>query len=181
MTYKYRGKDKSDLHHRDNVGLRKCKDEGYPLIYFHGVDKGRYIAIYPVFIIEDIPERMEFKVAVDDMSVINTSMVEDPDSQDGRRKYVTREVKLRLHQAGFRERVLKAYRESCAFCRLKHIELLDAAHIIPDSEGGTAEVQNGMALCKIHHSAFDQNILGVDPDYKIHVREDILGKLMGQC
>jgi putative restriction endonuclease len=33
---------------------------------------------------------------------------------------------------------------------------------------------NGLSLCKIHHSAYDSFILGVTPDYIIQVRQDIL-------
>ena len=62
-----------------------------------------------------------------------------------------------------------------AFCRLRHRELLDAAHIIPDAAvEGRPVVTNGMALCKLHHAAFDSFILGVTPDYIIQVRQDIL-------
>jgi len=80
-----------------------------------------------------------------------------------------------LHQRKFRERVLDAYREQCALCRLRHSELLDAAHIIPDGEpGGEPVVENGIALCKLHHAAFDGFFLGIRPDYVVEVRSDIL-------
>jgi putative restriction endonuclease len=86
----------------------------------------------------------------------------------------------RLHQGEFRIRVLSAYKEQCAFCRLRHQQLLDAAHIIPDGEdGGEPIVPNGLSLCKIHHAAFDNNIVGLNPDYKIIVREDILEEIDG--
>ncbi|GAA0968934.1 hypothetical protein GCM10009555_015150 [Acrocarpospora macrocephala] len=63
---------------------------------------------------------------------------------------------------------------------LKHLSLLDAAHIIPDrEERGVPAVSNGMALCKIHHAAYDQNILGVRPDLMIEVRSDILEEIDG--
>ena len=103
--------------------------------------------------------------------------VEEPNELE--RKYATRQMIQRLHQGTFRERVLEAYREYCAICNLKHRELLDAAHIIPDNLGGKPVVPNGLSLCKIHHAAFDQNIIGVTPDYKIHVREDILHEIDG--
>ncbi|MGP4026109.1 HNH endonuclease [Actinomadura sp. 3N407] len=65
-------------------------------------------------------------------------------------------------------------------CRLRHISLLDAAHIIPDSdERGVPAVSNGLALCKIHHAAYDENILGISPDLKIRVRTDILREVDG--
>ncbi len=35
-------------------------------------------------------------------------------------------------------------------------------------------VDNGIALCKLHHAAFDSFILGINPDYVIEVREDVL-------
>lgn len=55
-----------------------------------------------------------------------------------------------------------------------------AAHIIPDHDDrGLPEIPNGLALCKIHHSAYDANILGISPDLVIHVREDILREIDG--
>lgn len=89
-------------------------------------------------------------------------------------------LKVRLHQQSFRERVLTAYRDQCALCRLKHRELLDAAHIISDSEpDGLPIVPNGLTLCKIHHAAFDVNIIGITPDYEIKVRKDVLEEIDG--
>ncbi|HUF38122.1 MAG TPA: HNH endonuclease [Anaerolineales bacterium] len=70
---------------------------------------------------------------------------------------------------------MQAYRAQCAFCRLRHRELLDAAHIRPDTDPeGQPTVDNGFSLCKLHHAAFDSFILGVTPDYVIRVREDVL-------
>jgi putative restriction endonuclease len=84
-------------------------------------------------------------------------------------------VKVRLHQHRFRELVVSAYRNRCAVCRLAHPELLDAAHILPDKdERGKPEVSNGLSLCKIHHGAYDAGIMGVAPDYRVHIREDVL-------
>ena len=75
----------------------------------------------------------------------------------------------------FRERVLLAYRNQCALCRLRHSELLDAAHIVPDAEPeGEPVVRNGIALCRLHHAAFDRFFLAVRPDRIIEVRHDIL-------
>lgn len=95
------------------------------------------------------------------------------------RRYAWSQTRHRLHQSAFRELVVSAYDKRCAICRLNHPELLDArvdaAHIIADGDDrGIPVVQNGLSLCKIHHAACDQNILGVDGDYTVHVREDIL-------
>src|SRR5919107_1161577 len=99
---------------------------------------------------------------------------------DLRREYATRSVKQRLFQAEFRRRVVDAYRERCALCRLRHRELLDAAHITADSEAaGEPVVSNGMALCKLHHAAFDRYFFTVTPDYRVVVRPSILAESDG--
>jgi len=91
------------------------------------------------------------------------------------RAYGTVTVRQRLHQHIFRERVLKAYREQCACCRLRHIELLDAAHIVADTKPeGIPAVNNGIALCKLHHAAFDSYLFGIRPDHIIEVRNDVM-------
>ena len=63
---------------------------------------------------------------------------------------------------------------------MRQIELLDAAHIIADKEDmGEPIIQNRLSLCKIHHAAYDKNIIGISPDYKVKVRKDILEKIDG--
>jgi putative restriction endonuclease len=178
LLYRYRG---TDPHHRDNAGLRKAMFKGTPLIYLHGIVPGRYLAIWPVFIVGDCPETLTFKVAVDDLSYVKSSelyagkQIISEDVSESRRAYITSKVRQRLHQRGFRERVLHAYRQQCACCRLRHQELLDAAHIIPDIDpAGVPEVRNGIALCKLHHAAFDSYFLAIRPDYIVEVRKDIM-------
>lgn len=172
LLYKYRGKNPM---HRDNVGLRKCMEENIPLIYFHGVIPGKYLAVWPVYIIGDNPDLLTFKVAADNQYEVESSASEVREGNIYRRAYVTATVKRRLHQRGFRERVMAAYQSQCSFCQLRHEKLLDAAHIIADKEEeGIPSVNNGLALCKIHHAAFDQHIIGISPDYQIKVKEDVL-------
>lgn len=179
LLYKYRG---TDPDHRDNVGLRKARFKGTPLVYLHGIVPGRYLAIWPVYIIGDDPSSLTFKVAVDDASSVRSPMDFDAvaESGDARRAYITAVTRQRLHQRSFREKVLHAYREQCALCRLKHHELLDAAHIIPDREPeGMPAVRNGISLCKLHHAAFDAFMIGITPDFKIMIRGDILDEIDG--
>jgi putative restriction endonuclease len=176
LSYRYRG---TNPQHRDNAGLRMALFRKVPLIYFLGLVPGKYMAVWPAYIVGDDQDNLSFKVAADDFSLSKTQKptgieVADPD-EEARRRYVTAGVRRRLHQRGFRERVLRAYREQCAFCRLRHLELLDAAHIIPDTEpDGEPLVHNGLSLCKLHHAAFDKYLLGVTPDFMIEVREDVL-------
>ena len=183
LKYSYRG---TDIHHRDNAGLREAMKRQVPLIYFHGVVPGKYLAVWPVYIVQDHPDTLSFIVAADEPRSLENAR-QNPaeftladDYTLAKRQYLTATVRYRLHQKSFREKVLQAYREQCAFCRLKHVPLLDAAHIIADGdEKGDPVVVNGLSLCKIHHAAFDANIIGVSPDYEIKIREDILRETDG--
>ena len=177
LIYRYRG---TDPNHRDNVGLRKVFELKRPLVYLHGIEPGKYLATWPVYIIGDDQGSLTFKIAVDDaMPAVEYSQSDIvrqvADVSDVRHAYLTATVKIRLQQRSFREKVLDVYRSQCAFCRLKHRELLDAAHIIPDNlPEGKSTIENGLSLCKLHHAAYDSFMIGVSPDYVIHVREDIL-------
>ena len=85
-------------------------------------------------------------------------------------------VKQRLHQASFREAVISAYQGRCSLSGLPEKRLLDAAHIIPDANEqlGQPVVPNGLPLSKIHHAAFDAYLIGIDPDYRVHVSDRLL-------
>lgn len=177
LRYCYRG---TDPNHQDNRGLRLAMQRELPLAYFHGVIEGRYVPSWPVFIVQEERESHRFAVAVDDAQHVHldlgTSAAQaDPASDAIRRAYVTAEVRVRLHQRAFRERVIEAYRRQCAFCQLRHEELLDAAHIVPDRDpAGEPRIANGLALCALHHAAFDRFFVGLRPDLVIEVRPDLL-------
>lgn len=176
ISYKYRG---SDPLHRENAGLRRAMETQTPLIYLFGVVPGYYMPVWPVFIVGDDLAALTFTVAVDEAHVLVTPP-EPGTVTETRREYVTRLTKHRLHQAGFRERVIHAYQQSCSVCRLRHHQLLDAAHILPDSHPkGQPVVPNGLALCKLHHAAFDSHIIGVRPDLVIEVSTAVLEEIDG--
>ncbi len=176
LLYRYRGTD--PMHH-ENVGLRRAMAGSVPLVYLHGITTGSYLPQWPVYVVADDPASLSVTVAVDDPRAIRPDLTVEV-ADEARRRYVTRLALHRLHQVAFRERVLRAYRQSCALCRLRHPELLDAAHILPDGHPlGEPVVPNGLALCKLHHAAFDRNILGIRPDLVIEVRRDILDEVDG--
>ena len=85
-------------------------------------------------------------------------------------------VKQRLHQATFREAVITAYRGRCALSGLPEPMLLDAAHIVADRDEklGQPVVPNGIPLSKIHHAALDAHLIGIDPDFRLHVSQRLL-------
>ena len=178
LAYRYR--ERGGPNHRDNEGLRVAMARRLPLAYLHGVGEARYMAVWPVFVVGDDKSAQTFQIAVDDSRHLNLPMPGSPlttgdEGEDARRRYATAVVRVRLHQRGFRERVLNAYRRQCAFCRLRHEELLDAAHLIPDVDpAGDPLVKNGVALCALHHAAFDKYFIGIRPDCVIEVRDDLL-------
>jgi putative restriction endonuclease len=173
--YKYRG---TDPNHADNVALRIAMAEQRPLLYLVAVDPGVYDAIMPVYVTADNPAGLEFTLVADQATLAPNA--ESAMMTAARRAYQTRAVLERLHQQHFRRIVLTAYRNQCSICRLKHVDLLDAAHILADRHPlGKPVVTNGLGLCKIHHSAFDAKIIGIDPDSVVHVRRDILEEVDG--
>ncbi len=130
--------------------------------------------MWPAFVVGDAAGSLAFTVQLEDVAHV-ASPLEESVVAEGRRAYITATVRQRLHQRSFRERVLRAYREQCAICPLRHEELLDATHIIPDREReGEPRVSNGLALCKLHHAAFDGCFLGIRPDYLVEVRYCVL-------
>jgi putative restriction endonuclease len=154
-----------------NRKLRIALKEQVPVILFRSPLPNIYIPIIPAYVVEENLERGFVKVAAgEEFRAVHMT---DPGRVD--KKYVEQLVKRRVHQPEFRARVISAYSDSCSICRLKHRELLDAAHIIPDSRPhSTALVSNGLSLCKIHHAAYDRNFLGIDPDYRVHINESLL-------
>ena len=77
--------------------------------------------------------------------------------------------KARRRDPNFRLEVLDAYREQCAICgfdsRLRDSAIgIDAAHIMMHARGGTDTVDNGLALCVLHHRLFDRGAMGISDD-----------------
>lgn len=168
LRYKYRG---DDLSQADNVALREAYHRRAPLVWFRGVARSLYVPIYPVWIVSDEPERLQFVLALD---AAQRLLPAEGITDEEQRRYMQRLTRERLHQPVFRARVLSAYDVQCAVCRLRHAGLLDAAHILPDSHpNGTPVVPNGLALCKIHHAAYDGNLLAIRPDLVVEIRPDI--------
>jgi putative restriction endonuclease len=176
LRYKWRG---SNPNLADNVWLRTAMQRELPLVWFRGVDylsgtrTQLFFPEYPVWLVGEELDRQQFVVAVDAAQRI-VPLDADATVIDITKRYNERIVMERHHQPMFRAAVLLAYERRCAVCRLPFPELLDAAHIQADSTGGAARVSNGLSLCKIHHAAFDSNIIGISPDYVVHVKESVL-------
>jgi putative restriction endonuclease len=159
----------------DNRALRYAYTQRTPIVYFIATRPNWYRPLYPCYVVEeDLTARRvlvapgRLKGPLDEQDPV---LLEDPIE----RRYGVREARVRLHQARFRGRVLVAYSSRCAICRLKETRLLDAAHIVGDLEDrGEPHVANGLSLCSIHHRAFDQDLVGVAPNHRVHVSQRLL-------
>jgi putative restriction endonuclease len=174
LRYKWRG---DDPNHAENRALRDAMRQGVPLIWFFGIAPGVYKPIYPVYVLWEEPEEQQFVI---DPDVARGLVSRGGQVDEHVRRYIVRETRQRLHQPVFRATVLRAYEKRCAVCALRHEQLLDAAHIVPDrEEAGIAAVRNGLALCKIHHAAYDCLVLGIRPDLVVEIRGDLLEEVDG--
>jgi len=167
----------------DNRALRAAHELQVPIVYFIGTRPGWYKPVFPCYVREDRPSERMVLVTPGELLGPVDEPVPIALEEEIERRYVVRETRVRLHQARFRGRVVPAYNSQCAICRLKELRLPDAAHILSDiTEGGEPTVPNGLSLCAIHHRAFDQNLVGVSPDYVVHVsrrlREDEDGPML---
>ncbi len=119
--------------------------------------------------------------AAEDLSILNgldtltESQIVTVKSQD--RRVVIAQMVRKFRATDFRRRVLGAYGNQCAACGVQ-LELVDAAHIIPvAAPTSTDETMNGIALCKLHHAAFDRNLLSFNERYRIEVSQSEAGRL----
>lgn len=90
---------------------------------------------------------------------------------------ITREAALRTR--GFRQAVIEAYDYKCAFCGMKINSPdsiwweVEAAHIVPHSSKGKDDIWNGLALCRLHHWAFDVGWFTLQNDFTIQVSSQL--------
>lgn len=173
LRYDYRaGSDQGQ-----NAKLRRAMELGLPLILLRKIRPGVLVPVFPVYVTADDRPSRQFVIALDE----SLRFIVDPlHPNEAERRYAQRVVRQRLHQPEFRARVIQAYDRSCAMCALRHPELLDASHIIEDrAEQGLPVVSNGLSLCKIHHAAFDRDLVGISPDKIVHVNRDLLEEIDG--
>ena len=156
----------------DNRWLREAFENQIPVIYFLGVAPGLYQALIPTFVSSWNRQALKAGIVFGVPDQQSTAIPQD----SSERRYALRAVKQRLHQSSFREAVISAYDGRCALSGLPEQRLIDAAHIVEDANEkfGQPIVPNGLPLSKIHHAAFDAHLIGIDPDYKIHVSERLL-------
>ncbi|MGE0752591.1 MAG: HNH endonuclease [Variibacter sp.] len=114
----------------------------------------------------------ELSVSPDDVADEDIDRgVEEP------RRYAVLSTKRALRALDFRRRVLSAYEHKCAMCGLQ-LRLVDGAHILPAAHPeSTDRTANGIALCALHHRAYDRGLVTFDTLFKVHVSESMIKKL----
>jgi putative restriction endonuclease len=167
--YAFTGADPDSTRNR---WLRDAMVRRLPLIYFYGVAPGVYELLFPAFVVEWNPEKLSCGLSFS--SEIDMPGYDPPPAPE--RRYALRTIQQRLHQAMFRARVLHAYGRRCALSGLREPRLIDAAHIMPDTDEhlGQPDISNGICMSKIHHAAYDAGLIGIDADFGIHVSERLL-------
>jgi putative restriction endonuclease len=155
----------------ENEALKRCADAELPLIYFLQVTKRpspEYVVFAPVYVVGWDDESRRFLVDLSEQrpSEIAARVTRQlglfrATSRDVAKSYIVSSVQQRLDAARFRNRVLESYR-GCAVCGLRERALLDAAPI-------------GIALCALHHRAFNAGILTIDEEGVVSVQLDRKG------
>lgn len=156
-----------------NRALRAAWRRRAPLIYFIGVAPAVYQPIFPVRV-ERFREDPGYVLlaAADFIDTANIPVVGVRDSVEA--SYSLTTARTRNHQAWFSARTKAAYVWRCAFSGLPVRELLVGAHIVPDADGGPPSVRSGICMSALHHVAFDSHMIGVDPDFRVHVSAPLL-------
>lgn len=115
---------------------------------------------------------------VDQADVSDVVPVETPSVTEA-----TRLVRVRLTQRFFREAALASYNERCCITGNPISALLEAAHIQPWSASTVNRVnpRNGLCLSRIHHAAFDLDLITLDESYRVVLSKELCDYLPNEA
>ena len=165
----YDMRDRNPAHHQ-NQWLKTARDEGLPLIYLRGLAPAVYLPLFPVYVTDWDANAGRVRVILGLECTTRNDLVAPDLMVDPLPRYTYRHMQARMHVARFRVDVLKAYRGTCALSGLAQPQLVDAVSIAPNASSGEAsDVTEGLCMSRLHHAAFDANLLGIDPDGRVHV------------
>lgn len=155
----------------DNRKLRRAYELQLPLVLLRVIKSGVYVPIFPVWVVGDDTANRRFLISAD--HGLPEPSADSLSPQE--RRFATGVTRARIGQAESRAAVLHAYDYRCAVCGLGQRSLLAVAHVVPiHRTTGISGVENALCLCAIHHSAFEQNLLGVTPDCEVRIRQKIM-------
>lgn len=146
--------------------LLSAMEARVPLAILAPLGNDTFQAVFPVYVHRSLQRDQVFELDLSDAYLPKLFGI----APEYERRWARATTRQRIHQPAFRRDVLRAYNNQCAVCGLGITSLLDAAHIIPDrDDGGIASANNGLALCKNHHAAFDAGLFTVATDLTIHI------------
>jgi len=114
---------------------------------------------------------LELKNLVEESDILND---QDSDGQFTTSKGVVHTIthSRQKRDPKFADKVYDAYSNKCAMCGIS-LKLIEAAHIIPHShELGTDDIDNGISLCALHHTAYDKSLIYFNEDLDIIINEN---------
>jgi len=166
--------------------LRKAHENGVAVC-----DKGNNkiaVAFRPDFFVEYVRNieqlhtfgniRRDFEIleeVVDKRLEVNEALITQV-SKPRRTAVLT--ISKRLRDNSFKSRVLAVYTHKCAMCGIQ-LRLVDAAHILPVThEHSTDETSNGVAMCALHHRAYDLSLITFDDKYRVQHNRDTMRHLL---
>lgn len=162
-----------DPAHSQNQWLKTAWSEGLPLIYLRGLAPAVYLPQFPVYVTDWDASEGQVRVALGLECATRQDLVESELLGSALPRYTYRRMQDRVLMACFRVDVLKAYQDTCACSGLAQPQLVDAVPIVQGLSGDTLNVTEGLCMSRLHHAAFDANLLGIDPDGRIHVSEQL--------
>ena len=153
-----------------------------PVVYFVGTRPGFYRALYPWYVEGDMPDQQRVWVSagkrVGPLDELEPIPIDDPIEK----RYAVRTVRVRLHQGPLSLACSSRLRPPLCDLPASRGQPPRRAHIIEDRDPrGEPEISNGVSLCSIHHRAFDTDLVGVSPDYEVHVSRRLLDEKMARC
>jgi 5-methylcytosine-specific restriction endonuclease McrA len=137
-----------------------------------GVDYALRLLQIPLTQKEILPIK-SFEVQKEIKNITETPCPENyiPFEQTAHTTAVTKTAIIRAR--GFRQAVIESYDYTCCICGLKINAPnslsweVEAAHIVPHGLHGKDDIWNGIALCRLHHWAFDVGWFTFSNDYRI--------------
>jgi len=143
-----------------------------------GFDEALKLSNIPVSRKEILPTK-SFEVQKIVKKLVEAPKVENYNPVDRQKRVTKTSRESVLRGRGFRQAVVEAYKCRCAVCGLKmqSPDLLswevEAAHIVPNRSFGRDDVCNGIALCHLHHWAFDVGWFALSDEYAVQVSSKI--------
>lgn len=127
----------------------------------------------------DNPELLAFEsekiiARLTNQSIEMSTSIRTDDLPQGRERSVI--IKQRVNQSFFRSTVMSAYNFHCCISGVNIAELLEACHIVDWSQDERNRVnpKNGLCMNSFFHKAYDKHLLGITPDMRIVISEELL-------